>query len=161
MTPDYFPLEAGRVLEYATRTPDGEGAVTVEMLSVAPVPGGLEARCRRTVRAPGQPDLSREFTAFAGGDGVRCDGELEFPLPSAVGRSWKRYPRGYSIESLAGSVKTPAGSYLDCLVVAYAIAGGDAGFGRRYYAPGVGFVREECADEADPYEVTLERAYRR
>ena len=155
--PDYFPLVKGRVLEYRSRTPDGERAVTTQVLSVADSDGRRVAECQRTTLAAGEPPTTRRFTVVADGAGVVCGGDLEFPVPASAGRTWKRYPREYSIESLEGEVATPSGAYRGCLVVVYSIAGGDAGFGRRYYAPGVGFVYESCADEADPYELALAR----
>jgi hypothetical protein len=154
---DFFPLVQGRALEYATRTPDGSGSLRVETLRVASRPGRVEATCRRTAREPGEPAATREFTAVVDGDAVRSGGEIEFPLPGLVGQKWTRSPREYEIESLDGVAETPAGRYAPCIVVRYLIGGGDAGFGRRYYAPNVGFVLETCADEADPFEVSLLR----
>ena len=152
MTPDFFPLRAGRVLEYETRDADGRGSVLVETLSVETRPGRVEARCRRTT-----PGGTGEFTAVVDHDAARSDGEVEFPLPGVVGQAWTRSPRRYSISSLDGAIDTPSGRYENCIVVQYTIAGGDAGFGRRYYAPDVGFVHESCADEADPFQISLVR----
>jgi hypothetical protein len=152
VTPDFFPLRAGRVLEYETRDADGRGSVLVEVLSVDARLGRVEARCRRT--AGGR---SGEFLAVVDADAARTDGDVEFPLPGVVGQAWTRHPRRYEIESLSGIVDTPSGRYENCIVVRYLIAGGDAGFGRRYYAPDVGFVHEACADEADPFQISLAR----
>lgn len=159
MTPDndFFPLIPGRALEYATRASGGEGSLRVETLRVVERPGRVEAACRSVARRPGEPAAARDFTAVIDADAVRSQGEIEFPLPGAVGQRWARAPRDYEIEALDGVAQTPAGRFSPCIVVRYLIAGGDAGFGRRYYAPGVGFVLETCADEADPFEVSLLR----
>lgn len=157
MRPDYFPLKAGRALEYEARVPDGRGSVLVEILAVDSTRGRLQARCRRTARWPGETPSTSEFDAVVDADAARSGGAVEFPLPGVVGQKWSAYPREYEIESLDGAVETPSGRYTGCIVVRYMIAGGDAGYGRRYFAPGVGFVHESCADEADPFELSLSR----
>jgi len=65
--------------------------------------------------------------------------------------------RTMSSPALDAVTTVPAGTFRDCLKVSYLIAGGDAGYGERYYAPSIGFVREVCADESDPYEHVLLR----
>jgi hypothetical protein len=152
---DYFPLEQGRVLSYRSVTTGGEGRVDVETLDVVSRDGVVRARCRRTARGPAGTSDAREFRVEIDGAEVRGEGELEFPLPALPGRSWRRPPREYSVETLDGRVDTPAGAFDRCLVVLYTIAGGDGGLGRRYYAPGVGFVHEACEDEGDPFELSL------
>ena len=59
------------------------------------------------------------------------------------------------MEDANASAETPAGRFSGCLRVGYLIAAGDAGCGERFYAPGLGLVRETCADEADPFELVL------
>ena len=142
-------------MRYVVRTPSGEGSTAVEVLRLSTPAGRTEAFCRRTASWPGKPDVTREFAAVVDANAVRADGEIEFLLPGLVGQSWSVPPRDYQIEALDGEVETPAGKWRGCIVVLYTIAGGDAGFGRRYYGPDVGFVHESCADEADPFEVSL------
>ena len=155
MSITFFPLKPGRVMSYRTRTPAGEGSLAVETLSVTSSGERVSAQGRRTARGPGLPSSSRLFDVLIDGREVRCDGDVEFPLPALPGRGWRRTPRDYSVETLDGRIDTPAGLYESCLVVLYTVAGGDGGFGRRYYAPEMGFVYETCADEADPFETAL------
>ena len=153
MAVDYYPLEKGRVLSYRSVTSGGEGSVDVETLSVDAQ--GARAHCRRTALGPAGTVTRRDFRVEIEAEELRSDGDMEFPLPALPGRMWARPPREYSIETLSGRVDTPAGAFEDCLVVSYMIAGGDGGLGRRFYAPGVGFVHESCEDEGDPFELSL------
>jgi hypothetical protein len=152
---DYYPLVKGRVMSYRSVTTGGEGSVDVETLGVCVERGLARAQCRRTARGPAGTVTRREFRVEIDGAEVRGDGDVEFLLPALPGRAWRRPPREYSVETLDGRVDTPCGAYERCLVVLYTIAGGDAGLGRRYYAPGVGFVHESCEDEGDPFELSL------
>src|SRR5579872_1728041 len=120
-------------MEYRVRAAGGDGSARVEVLGVSRFPDRVEASCRRVGRGPGGPDSVRDYRVVVDARGVRGDGELEFPLPGAPGQSWSRPPRDYSVESLTGTADTPAGRFTGCLVVGYTIAGGDAGFGKRYY----------------------------
>ena len=137
-------------MEYSARGPEGAGVYSVEVLGVTPGPNGLVATCLRR-----SDDGVRKFTVVSDADGVRQGDEVLIPLPALRGQAWARPPRDYTIEALDGAVNTPAGRFDGCLVVAYLIAGGDAGCGRRYYAPGVGFVHESCSDETEPFELSL------
>jgi hypothetical protein len=156
MVPDFFPLLAGRKMSYRTRATGGEGALVVETVRVVRRgPDRLEASCRSVARWPGQPESLREYLAVVEPSGVTNAGELEYPLPALPGAAWARPPRDFEIEGMTGEARTPAGDFSRCLVVRYTVAGGDAGAGRRFYAPGVGFVYETCSDETDPFELAL------
>lgn len=147
MAADYFPLVPGAALTYRRRAPGAEeAALRVETLRVRRASGRVEADCRAG---------GREFLVVADDKEVRAGGEIEFVLPALPGRAWSRPPRDYRIEGLDGSADTPAGLFERCLVVGYETAGGDGGWGRRYYAPGVGLVLETCAGEDDSFELAL------
>ena len=74
-----------------------------------------------------------------------------------IGRKWRHYPNEYRISAFDAVTTVPAGTFKKCMKVSYLIAGGDGGVGERYYAPGVGLVRENCMDEGDPFEIELVR----
>lgn len=155
--PDYFPLIPGLRLDYITKNAEGSGLMRVEVLSVARRGGVLRGRCRRVTEWEGEVE-TEEYAVLKRSTGVYSGPEKEFPLPAAVGRKWRRYPNEYRVESLKAVTTVPAGTFRNCLRVGYLIAGGDAGGGERYYAPGVGFVRELRSDESDPYEFLLKCA---
>ena len=153
---DYFPLKKGLRLEYRTQNASGAGTMTIEVLSVLEGKGVVKARLRRTTEW-GKEKTSDEYDALRDATGVYLGADPEFPIPVKVGRKWDRYPNAYEIEDLKAVTTVPAGTFRNCLKVGYLIGGGDAGSGARYYAPGVGFVRETCTDESDPYEFALLR----
>lgn len=149
--PDYFPLVKGAVREYATENASGQGTLKIEVLFVARNNGATTANCRRTVRLNGKPPKISEFVVVNDGKEIRSDTGTEFKLPMKVGAQWIRSPRRYWIEALDAQVETKAGTFKDCLRVAYLIAEGDGGSGERHYAPGVGLVKVVENDEADPF----------
>ncbi len=153
---DYYPLSEGLSLEYETKNASGSGRMTIEVLSVRSERGALKARCRRTTQW-GQEKRVEEYDVLKDATGVYAGAEPEFPLPARIGHQWRRYPNEYEVADLDAVTTVPAGTFRHCLKVSYLIAGGDAGGGERYYAPSVGFVRETCSDENDPYEFTLLR----
>lgn len=157
MTNDYFPLAVGRVLEYEAENASGLGALKIEILSVAMKGVVTTAQCRRTTKWGGEPERVAEFVVVKDAKEVRSDMGTEFVFPLKLGKKWNRHPNSYFIEALDAEVETPAGRFSDCLKVAYLIAGGDAGSGERYYAPGVGRVKAVHQDEADPFEQRLKR----
>lgn len=150
MTPDYCPLTPGLRLEYAVRRAQETRTLVVEHLAAE---GGVSLR-RTWTGADGRAQ-TRTTRAERRADGVYEDGEKVLPLPPAVGAAWDSPPNRLEIAALGEDVTTPAGRLRGCLRVDYLIAAGDAGSGRRWYAPGLGLAREECADEADPFDVTL------
>ena len=155
MSADYFPLRAGRVMAYKTRSPQGTGTSELKVLQVTSTPVGVEARCERVVVWQNEPPQTSAARVAVDRSAVRVDGDIEFTLPVIRGAVWEQPPRRYEITHLDASVRTDAGDFKGCVEVSYTIAGGDAGFGRRLYAPDVGFVYESCADEVDPFEIQL------
>ncbi len=149
--PDYLPLEPGLRLEYAVNRAGEERALVVEHLAA---PGG-GVLVRRTWSSPDGSGESETSLAERRPDGVYADGALVLPEPPRPGAEWSSPPRSYRVESLGAAARTAAGTFKDCLRVVYLIAGGDGGCGERLYAPGVGLVREKCADEADPFAAAL------
>lgn len=156
MSPDWFPLEPGLELLYERRG-DGEerAELLIELLSVSRRGDELSAKGRRTLSGPGRPPRRGEFVVERRADGMYLDGGLLFPLPPVPGREWDARPDRLFVESLDAEIAVPAGRFAGCLKVGLLIAGGDAGSGERFYAPGVGLVRSYYGDEASPYELSL------
>ena len=148
--PDYFPLVKGAVRGYVI---DGgrPGSFTIEILDVAATVATTTAKCRRTIKRPGEPARIDEFTVTKDSEGVRSGPDVEFNFPIKIGAEWISPPRRFWIESLDAAVETPAGKFTGCLQVAYLIAEGDGGSGERFYAPGVGLIKVVENDEADPF----------
>ncbi len=148
---DYFPLRPGAVRKYATDTSAGKGYIEIEVLSVAKEGGTTIAKCRRTVkRADGATEVT-EFVVTKDDQGVRAGQNIEYKQPVKVGTGWVSAPRRFWIEALDAEIETRAGTFKDCLRVAYLIAEGDGGSGERHYAPSVGLVKVVENDEADPF----------
>ncbi len=154
--PDYFPLVKGSTLEYRSRNAESTGLIKVEVLEVAERQNVTRALCRRSTVWGSRLNVS-EYTVVRDRTGVYAEKERELPLPIALGRKWRHYPNEYRVAALDAITSVPAGTFRGCLKVSYLIGGGDAGVGERYYAPGVGLVRENCMDEADPFEIELVR----
>ena len=154
--PDFFPLVAGAVFEFEVDRAGSREGLTVEVLSVE-VSGGLtKAACRRTETRPGE-NRARDFEATSDGLWVRVDGEKELPCVPEAGMKGDAPPVSSRVSELGAVVSVPAGSFSGCLKVSYLVAAGDAGSGERFYAPGVGLVREDCAEESEPFESRLVR----
>ena len=154
---DYYPLKKGLVLDYRSDGVEGASSFKDETLSVATKNGKTTATVRKTIERPGKPPEVKEFTVKRDSKGVYRYGEKELPLPVAVGKKWRIYPREYKIASLSETVTVPAGTFKDCLHVVYLVAGGDGGSGEIFYAPGVGMLRTLCQEEDDSYEIVLTR----
>ncbi|OGR46157.1 MAG: hypothetical protein A2X37_06635 [Elusimicrobia bacterium GWA2_66_18] len=148
---DFLPLEPGLQLEYSLSRCLGRSSLIVEHFAG---PEGCVS-VRRTWSAPDGTTQSETSRAECRADGVYYDGELVLPLPARLGARWARPPREYRVEDLDAAAETLVGRFTGCLRVGYLIAGGDGGSGERLYAPGVGLVRETCADEADSFELVL------
>ncbi|MFA6003889.1 MAG: hypothetical protein WC881_07460 [Elusimicrobiota bacterium] len=155
---DYFPLDEGLALEYISKSASGTGGYRFEVVTSADSGGVIRAHCRRVPRDAG--GKAWDAQALKDGRGVFFDAALELPLPPEPGRRWTRAPNQYRIDAADAVVTVPAGTFRDCLRVVYTIAGGDAGWGERLYAPGVGLVYEMCSDEAEPFELLLTRFIR-
>ncbi|MBI3297350.1 MAG: hypothetical protein HYZ75_04240 [Elusimicrobia bacterium] len=148
---DYFPLEAGRFWTYEVETPRGRKVIRVEVVSAESFAGSTRAACRS--RVDERPWL--DFSVVADASSVRVEGVVELPEPPAVGASWATANEALRIADDDAVVETPAGRFEGCLRVVVLIAGGDAGSGERFYAPGLGLVREALSDEAEPSEKSL------
>jgi hypothetical protein len=155
-SPDFFPLTKGLTLEYRTRNAESSGLIKFEILDVAEKGNVTRAMCRRTTVWGTQVTVN-EYPIVRDKTGVYAEKEREFPLPPVLGRKWRHYPNEYRISAFDGITSVPAGTFRNCMKVSYLIAGGDGGVGERFYAPGVGLVRENCLDEADPFEIELVR----
>jgi hypothetical protein len=149
--PDYLPLSPGLRLEYEVRRAGETRGLVVEHSAA---PGGAVI-VRRTWTAADGRAQTESSRAERRSDGVYFDGELTLPLPARPGAAWSRPPRSYRVDALDAAAETPAEKFSGCLRVGYLIAAGDGGCGERFYAPGIGLVRELCGDEADPFEVRL------
>ena len=149
---DYFPVQAGRFWVYETESVRGRRRVREEILSVVVEGATLRARGRSVIEGRAE---GREFAVVQDASGVRVDGVVELPEPPVLGASWEAAGDSCRVAALDGVAETPGGRFVDCLRVAYLIAGGDEGSGEKYYAPGVGLVRELRSDEADPFERVL------
>lgn len=157
--PDYHPVEAGLRLEYQLRRAGGAWTLTLEYTDVRREGERVLAKLRRVWKGPDGEQASVE-TVEKRPDGVYHAGRMVLPHPPVRGKSWDHPPRQYRLEGLDGATTVPAGAYKGCARVSYLIAGGDAGSGERFYAPGVGLVYEACNEEADPYETRLLRISR-
>jgi hypothetical protein len=148
--PDYFPLVKGAVRGYVI---DGArpGSFTIEVLDVSATGAVTTAKCKRTMKRPGEPSRIEEFTVTKDAAGVRSGPDVEFNYPAETGTQWISPPRRFWIEALGAEVETPAGRFTGCMRVAYLIAEGDGGSGERFYAPGVGLVKVVEHDEAEPF----------
>ena len=152
---DYFPLIKGAVREYSYENSAGTGGFSVEILEVSAQDASTTAKCRRTLNLPGEHGRIVEFTVTKDASGVHEGDAFEFKNPLAAGTEWISPPRRYWIEAIDAAVETPAGTFKDCLRVAYLIAEGDGGSGERFYAPGVGLVKVVDNDEGDPFSFWL------
>lgn len=152
---DYFPLVEGAVREYATENASGKGRLKIEVLFVRREGGVTTAKCRRTIAWKDEPPKVSDFEVVNDGKEIRADTGTEFRFPLKKGTEWTQSPRRYWIEALDAQVQTKAGTFKDCLRVAYLIAEGDGGSGERHYAPGVGLVKVVENDEADPFSHEL------
>lgn len=153
---DYLPFVKGAVWEYKRVGKDPDGTERFEILSVAEKKGQLEAKIRSTSTKDGKTEVS-EVTLTKGKDGLFSDGDVEFPLPPKKGKKWKIGGAEYEILGHDTSVKVPAGKYKDCMKIFHKIGTGDEGTGYRLFAPGVGLVYEEAAEESGPYILSLTR----
>lgn len=151
MSADYFPLVKGAERQYAISKAQGQGILSIEVLSVEIAGGKTVAKCSRTLLWNQDLPEVTEFEVVVDASGVTSGGVPEFKLPAQKGAEWILSPRRYWIESLDAEVATTAGVFKHCLRVAYLIAEGDGGSGERYYAPGVGLVKIVENDEGDPF----------
>src|SRR5437763_1567826 len=158
---DYFPLVPGLILEYRgleqQEEESGEPTSTskFEILSVVKKWPTLQihAECRSSW-TQGSDTGSRKFKIVRRENGIYEGYALLLPLPLEIGYSWSG-DYLYTVDSFDATTVVPAGEFRNCLLITYLIAGGDAGWGRRYYAPGIGLIREDHSDEASPWSRIL------
>ncbi len=156
MAADYFPILLGMSRVFESRTAGGRGTHQVHVLSLRRVAGGLRAKFRKLETQDGASQTTL-YNVSKGRGWVRSHGRREIPSPPRLGQRWKDPPYAYEVSSLSAAARVPAGAFRNCLEVSYTVAEGDAGGGRRIYAPGVGLVRVESAEESDPHEIRLIR----
>ena len=126
----YFPLEDGKIYNYATL----DGGET----------GMLVARVHRTGKTSGELRLSNATKRFTlTDDGVSYEGgAFLLRAPLAIGSSWSGEHGGTTkITEVDASVDVPAGRFTGCLRT---VEVGGRPTGARYestYCPGVGMVR--------------------
>ena len=148
---DYFPVAAGMFWTYEADSSRGRRTVRVEVVS-AEESGGVTRAAGRSRVGTGS---WLEFSVVVGPDAVRVEGVVEFPLPPVVGASWAAGGDLLRIASDRAVVSTPAGRFTGCLKVEVLLAGGDAGSAERFYAPGLGLVRESISEEGEPSDKRL------
>ncbi len=130
----YFPLEEGKIYNYATN----EGGET----------GMLVAKVHRTDPAHGELRLSNATKRFVfSPEGVAYDtGVFILKAPVQVGTSWAGEHGGTTkITSVDASPKVPAGSYSSCVQT---VEEGGRPPGAKFtttYCPGIGMVLLEVA----------------
>lgn len=148
---EYFPVAAGMFWTYESDSPRGRRTVRVEIVSAEESGGVTRAAGRSRVDEGGW----LEFSVVVGPDAVRVEGVVELPLPPVVGASWTAGGDSLRIASDRAVVRTPAGRFTDCLKVEVLLSGGDAGSAERFYAPGLGLVRESVSEEGEPSDKAL------
>ncbi|MBI2362562.1 MAG: hypothetical protein HYV15_04185 [Elusimicrobia bacterium] len=149
--PDYFPVAAGMFWTYEAVSARGRRVVRVEIVA-AEASGGVT---RAAGRSRVDDGAWLEFSVVAGPDAVRVEGVVELPLPPVVGAVWTAGGDSLRIASDRAAARTPAGRFTGCLRVEVLLSGGDAGSAERYYAPGLGLVRESVSEEGDPSDKAL------
>lgn len=158
---DYYPFVEGWTLEYVLKDAHGEGILRAAFRKVERRAGASRAAVEQTIQRGEDAPESFVYTVRKTAKGVWTSAwGREFPLPAAQGKTWRRGASDFAIESLSAKKAVPAGVFKDCLEVSFVVAGGDAGGGRKLYAPGVGLVYALSAEEDDPYELSLRRVVR-
>lgn len=151
---DYYPLIQGYLLRYQHTSTEFDGTETVEIvltevLTREKLTTATAVLSRRGGGRAGTETFRIRRTAgklFSEG-GVLGLARLEFPVPPRPGARWTMPPDLHEVAALDCVIEVPAGKFRDCLRVNVLLAGGDGGSAIRYYAPGVGYVYEEYADE--------------
>ena len=160
--PDYFPLIAGRILEYRDELEAGS-SWKLEILKTSATDKRTSARCRWTAEGPRgkrswKTTLSRDGSWMRRGElFLPIPAETLFPIPAAVGKKWRYGRWEYEVASLDAQVDLgpEAGvptNISGCLLVAWHF---DEGSGENYYAPGIGLVKAASNDEQYPFSLLL------
>ena len=153
MPKDYFPLKEKTRYEYEFKSSefDGVAKVYIDIIKVSNKGKTIVAdammkfilRDEHTTEFKIKKDSKWVITT----DGIVIGGRKEFPLPPKEGLHWDEYSDYHEIVSMTDKVSIKAGKFSDCLKIVTRIAGGDAGIGVRYYAPGVGYIMEDYRAE--------------
>ena len=89
-------------------------------------------------------------------DGLGGQRRMLFPIPLTDGEKWSHEGSSWcTVMSLLASVRVPAGEFTHCLQVRSASGGDDVASYDRYYALGVGLVREDYSNEARAWSLKL------
>lgn len=155
---EFFPLIKGRALEYDLADGDGRGILITEFGEVTRGSGVWRAKVRQLIqRGDDAPEGFDYVVTKDAGQVVTSAWGLELKLPLRKGQAWRRGPADFVVETLSARKAVPCGDFKGCLELSFLIASGDAGGGRRFYAPGVGLIYASSTDEADPFELSLSR----
>ncbi|MBI3550539.1 MAG: hypothetical protein HY078_15990 [Elusimicrobia bacterium] len=162
LSPDYFPLRSGRSLRYAHTSSEFEGVETVDLrvVTVSEVARSRVADIEMTRTRMGEVHthtfrMVRSAKELRSEDGVLGHPRVEFPIPPVPGTSWIDEPDRHELVSLDETLSVPAGTFDRCLRVNTYLAAGDAGSAIRYYAPEVGYIYEDYAEETRGSRVKL------
>lgn len=164
--PDYFPLVAGRVLEYQGAYNTGEEAGTyrkLEILKVTTKGKRTTAQCRWTYEGRGKKTtwkttLTKDKDWMLRGEAfLPIPGRKLFPLPVEAGKTWRVDRWQYQVGGTDGEVQIgeDAGVPIvlkNCLEVGWHF---DEGAGEQIYAPGIGLVKATSTDEQYPFGFIL------
>ena len=147
--PDYFPLIAGAALYYVhVDYSQSEPEVTRMILRVvSAAQDGDALRAQVTKQWGAATPQTQELRVD--GKGAWADKNLEIRFPPKLGDAWDAADDPY-YKRMILSMKAKAGTivkdFTDCLEVGF--TNEDTDSGSRFYAPGLGLVREEWAGES-------------
>ena len=153
MSKDYFPLKEKTRYEYEFQSSefDGVAKVFIDILKVNKKGKTIVANARMKFILRDENivefKIKNDSKWVVTTDGIVIGGRKEFPLPPKEGLHWNEYSDYNEIVSMTDKVSVKAGKFTNCLKVITRIAGGDAGIGVRYYAPGVGYILEDYKAE--------------
>lgn len=159
VTLEPLPLLEGLSLIYAYVDHDhseprvGRMVWTVE--SVSDEKGARLAKV--SLRWDGRPALTCEVVASR--EGIRVDGALDIKLPLREDDEWRVENEEYPLRrvlSLSSTGRALERDYEGCLEIG--LSNEDTDSGRRWYAPGVGLVREDWTGESRNTSLVLVHA---
>jgi hypothetical protein len=149
VTLDYAPLAKGLTLFYALVDHDApEPRVRRLIWTVEEAGEASGARVARvSLRWDERPKILAEVRASA--EGVWTDGALDLKLPPVENDEWRAEGDAHPLRRVLSLGSTGRGlerDYHGCLEVG--LTNEDTDSGRRWYAPGVGLVREDWTGES-------------
>ncbi|UPT75386.1 MAG: hypothetical protein M0D55_06775 [Elusimicrobiota bacterium] len=147
--PDYFPLIAGATLYYVhVDYSQSEPEVTRMILRVvSAAQDGDTLRAQVTKQWGAAAPQTQELRVD--GKGAWAGKNLEIRFPPKLGDAWDAADDPYykrMILSTKAKARTIVKDFTDCLEVGF--TNEDTDSGSRFYAPGLGLVREEWAGES-------------